>query len=370
MKNLTISFLIIVLTSALHAQQFQNVNLLPKSPEIHSDNTVTLRVYAPEALQVHLLAAGLLNIINNGEPLEMEKNSEGVFEINVGPLEPDIYDYGFSIGGSHRTIDVANPYVEILKWGSISYFEIPASTPQFYDAKEVPHGNIVTEWYHSKNIGEIRPLNIYLPPGYSDSNKTYPVLYLLHGAGQMERSWLDVGKVNFIMDNLIAEGKAKPMIIVMPYGHIKWEYIERTPELRKNESDLIIKEMINEIVPLIQLKYRTINDRKNRAIAGLSMGSGQSLNITLERPDMFSACGIFSGAVNEEQITTLLLGNKNNKLDILWVGGSYSEPVYKRQKELNILSNRFPELILNTDKGGHTFIYWRICAHDFLPRLF
>ncbi len=352
----------------LSAQRFQDVNVLPKSPEIHKDKTVTLRLYAPEADSVYLVAGGLENAL--GGPKKMAKSASGVFEINIGPLEPDIYDYGFSIDGSHRTIDPANPNVEELKWGSLSYFEVPAETQQYYNSQPVAHGCVVNDWYHSEKIGSIRPLQIYLPPGYLQSDDRYPVLYLLHGAGQTERSWVDVGKVNFILDNLLAEGKIKPMIVVMPYGHLKREFVLRDPDFRKLESDLIHKTMVEEIIPFVQSKYRTASERENRAIAGLSMGSGQSKNITLNNPGMFACCGIFSGSINESDLTVLIEDPAGQKLKLLWLGASYSEPAFESQKQYQGKAAQNPAFVLHSGKGGHTFVYWRLCMVDFLPRLF
>lgn len=371
MKKLKLTILILYVLFAsivIVAQPFENAKQLPLSPEIHSDRTVTFRLFAPNADSAHLVAGGLAAYL--GGPKEMVKVNDSIFEIKVGPLDPDIYDYGFSIGGSHRTIDPSNPYLQPLKWGSLSYLEIPADKPQYYHPQEVPHGTVESTWYHSKVIGGVRPLNVYLPPGYHSSNEKYPVLYLLHGAGQNERLWVDMGKVNFILDNLIASGKAKPMIIVMPYGHLKRELLPIDTTSRENQLEIIRKEMIEQIIPYAENKYRIVKDKNSRAIAGLSMGSRQSYYIALKNTNLFNWCGVFSGSMKTEDIRLLLDNQNKDHLKLVWMGVSSNEPFRLKKEEFEKLDAEIEPFIFHSAKGGHTFVYWRQCINLFLPLLY
>jgi enterochelin esterase-like enzyme len=221
----------------------------------------------------------------------MEKDESGTWKVTIGPLEPEIYDYGYSVGRSHRIVDPANAHVEDLQWGSISYFEVPAEKPMFYSIKDVPHGTVAIENYTSAFTKSNRSVYICTPPGYGhDSGKKYPVLYLLHGSGQNEEAWTDLGRANFILDNLIAEDKAEPMIIVMPLGH----HSRSKKDIPGDPEFEYEKVLIKEVIPLVESKYRTIDDREHRAIAGLSMGAGQSFHIAMRNLELFDHLGVFS----------------------------------------------------------------------------
>src|SRR5262245_49564099 len=243
------------------------------SPEVNADKTVTLRYRAPNAKEVTLI--GELD----GKTYPMTKNEQGIWEVKIGPLAPDVYNYQFNIDGI-VTMDPTNPSVK-LGFGAFppaSMFEIPGD--EFDDARDVPHGTVRVETYHSKTMGVPRTLWIYTPPGYDRGNTRYPVLYLLHGAGNIESSWILTGRANYILDNLIAAGKAKPMIIVNPLGYAQ-QGVNLAPTKAVPQpaapagggpgagapgGGLFGKDVIDDVIPFVEGKLRTLKDPANRAI--------------------------------------------------------------------------------------------------------
>src|SRR5262245_19412655 len=277
--------LLLAIVTTAYAQQPPRV----VSPEMLSDGRVTFRLNAPRADEVVL----------TGEFLDgnrkFEKGADGIWSVTVGPIEPEIYHYNFTIDGV-RTIDPGNPQ---LKTGSTpstitSVLEIKGASPAFYDAQPVPHGEIRTHWYHSKSLNTVRRLTVYTPPGYDKNPATarYPVLYLFHGANADENAWYRLGRANLILDNLLAAGKIQPFIVVMPFG-----YGVPPDQPQAENTAKFGRDLIDDVIPFIQSSYRVVADREKRAIVGLSMGGGQALNIGLNNIDLFSHVGGFSAAI-------------------------------------------------------------------------
>ena len=241
------------------------------SPEVHADNTVTFKYYSRTAQRVSLSGEFLTS--NQA----MTKDTSGVWSITVGPVKPDIYPYAFWVD-SVNVADPNNSKIFANERFKRSIVDIQGNTPLVHSLQNVPHGKISYRLYKSGTLKTTRQLLVYTPPGYNSNGKIkYPVLYLIHGGSDTEETWTKVGNANFIADNLIAEGKAKPMIIVMPYGNV-----------RPAPMPDFTKDLINDIIPFIEANYPVLTGSKNRAVAGFSVGGGQTLNIGLTNTDKFA----------------------------------------------------------------------------------
>jgi enterochelin esterase family protein len=269
------------------------------SPEVRADRTITLRYRAPNATQV--TASGELD----GKPHPMTKNADGVWEVTIGPLAPDIYTYSFNVDGV-VALDPrnANTKYGYGNFGAVSIVQVPGDGPQFYDVKDVPHGEVRIRPYVSKTLGVGRTAWIYTPPGY-DRGRNYPVVYLLHGAGDIESGWTMIGRANNILDNLIAEGKARPMVVVMPLGYAAQSFwagpaanSTATAPQGGAALSLVAQDLLNDLMPMVERDYKVSRSQNDRAIAGLSMGGGQTMNIALNRPELFRYVVAMSPAAN------------------------------------------------------------------------
>src|SRR5436190_4613573 len=263
------------------------------SPEVGADRTVTLRYLAPNATQV--TANGELD----GKPHPMTKGADGIWTVTVGPLEPDIYTYAFTVDGvvalDPRNVNTKYGYGN---FGAVSVVEVPGDGPQFYDTKAVPHGEVRIRPYSSKTLGLTRTVWVYTPPNY-DKGGNFPVVYLLHGAGDIESGWTLIGRANNILDNLIAEGKAKPMVVVMPLGHAIQSFWTgpaksaaaapggQAPAPGPAALSPFAKDLLDDVMPMIESTYKVSKKADDRAIAGLSMGGGQTMNLAFNRPELF-----------------------------------------------------------------------------------
>ena len=313
---------------------------------------------------------GILELIKTPAPLQ--RDDKGIWSVTVGPLPPGFYTYGFAIDGGLRMPDPSNPSLELRRWGSTSIFTVPGSEKAVYEERPVPHGTVHVAFYESKNLGSSRMVYVYTPPGYETGQQKYPVLYLLHGNGQIEASWTWTGKANFILDNLIADGKAKPMIVVMPYGHVQRE-IKPSPAPGSSAGDAqaIEKELLLGVKPLIESKYRVLTDRDHRAIAGLSMGAGQSLSIGLHNLDLFAYVGAFSGGGNQAEWQKADAGLLNRKLKVLWLGCGTEDAVYKSAKGMDdLLTTKDVKHLFNPSGGGHSWPNWQVYLSKYVPLLF
>ena len=340
------------------------------SPEVQPDRRVTFRVRAPNANRVALFGAWMA--VGSEEP--MTKGADGIWSITVGPLAPNGYLYTFNIDGVTGA-DPINPDVKLRQRTSASLLEVPASPAAPWEVNDVPHGSVEVHWLKSKVIGDTRQVFVYLPPGY-DSRKParYPVLYLFHGSGDVAASWTQAGKANLILDSLIAQKAAVPMIIVMPLGHAV--PFGSPQEVRAKNLPLYEDYILKEILPWTESKYRTAPGRRNRAIAGLSMGGGQSSNIGFGHLDLFSAIGVFSSSggpdfATKHKATLSDAKSVNAKLTLFWIAMGKQDAGYQRSKQFSELLNQngIHHDWVETE-GGHVWAVWRWCLAQFAPKLF
>lgn len=347
-----------------------------KSPKVLTDNRVAIQIYAPKASEV--IVAG--DFLGGGKPLNLTKDANGVWSVTVGPLKPDYYTYTLMVDGV-RTIDPKNP---VIKQG-ISSLEnvmaLPGAETVFEDNRPVPHGEVRQVWYQSNTLGMARRMHVYTPPGYEKGNTKYPVFYLLHGGGDDDSGWNTVGRAGFILDNLLAGGKAKPMIVVMPNGSMPLPPSTGMPNpaAMNQMRALFADELLKEVMPYVEKNYRTQPNRENRAIAGLSMGGFQTLDVTLTRPDLFNYVGVFSsgffGATIDEAETKYasVLNdpgfNKNKKL--FWIEiGKDDFVMDANKKTMALLDKHQIKYQYKETAGGHTWINWRQYLNEYVPLLF
>jgi enterochelin esterase family protein len=250
--------------------------------------------------------------------------------------------------------------------------EVPGQSPELWEARDVPHGVVEVNWRKSAVTGDTRAYHVYTPPGYDPSrSQRYPVLYLLHGNNDTASGWTDVGKANFILDNLIAEKKAVPMLVVMPWGHA-------LPYMgpQSNNTALVERYLVEAVIPQVEQKYRVARGRENRAIVGLSMGGGHALQIGLSHLDLFSAVGAFSSAVpaNFENRFKALLDDPtgaNRKLKLLWIGCGRQDGAFERNQKLSeLLTAHRIQNTWHPTEGLHNFALWRRYLVEVAPRLF
>lgn len=241
------------------------------SPEVHPDHSITFRYFSRKASKVTVSGEFLK------APVAMTNDTSGIWSVTVPPVKPDIYPYSFRVD-SVQIADPNNTYIFANERFKRSLVDIPGDGPLVHSLQNVPHGKISYRYYKSGTLGVTRPLLVYTPPGFNPNRKTkYPVLYLIHGGSDTEETWTKVGRANLIADNLIAQGKAKPMLIVMPYGNV-----------RPAPMPDFTNDMVNDIVPFVEANYPVVNESKGRAVAGFSVGGGQALNIGLTNPDTFA----------------------------------------------------------------------------------
>lgn len=356
---------VFALVSSSSAQSTRPDNLV--SPEVQSDRRVIFRVRAPKASEVTINGDWMTP--NTQE--KMTKSEEGVWSITLGPLEPGIAIYSVTIDGITMA-DPVNPRMKIRARTSASLVEVPGDASTLWQARDVPHGTIDVNWEKSSAIGDTRAYYVYTPPGYDQNQSTrYPVLYLLHGNNDTAAGWTDVGKANFILDNLIAEKKAVPMIVVMPFGHAA----PFGTQGGQNNA-LFEKYLLQDVIPQIEKKYRVVSGRENRAIVGLSMGGGQALQIGLSHLDQFSVVGAFSGAVPmdmETRFKSLLddPAGTNDKLKLLWLGCGKQDSLLARNQALSELLNKHTirHTYMETE-GRHNYAVWRKYLSEVAPLLF
>ncbi|MBN2591927.1 MAG: esterase family protein [Sedimentisphaerales bacterium] len=335
------------------------------SPEVHQDRRVTFRLRAPQAKQVEVEAG----FVQGNQ--SMKKDENGLWSITLGPVKPDIYEYVFNVDGL-PVVDPSNSWLKVWLQNSRNLVEIPGNGPMFYEEQQVPHGTLHIHKYQSKSLGVPRQLYLYTPPGYETNQKTrYPALYLFHGFGDTEDAWTGIGRANLIMDNLIAGNKTKPFIIVMPYGHTP----SSPPVMRSiGRYEAFEKDMIEDVIPYVQKCYRVSSEQKDRAIAGLSMGGGQSLTIGLGNLDLFGWVGAFSSAIPEQQnLDKLLAGPEsiNEKLKLLWIGCGRKDFLFEaNHKFLERLKAEKIKHTSNITDGAHEWRIWRNYLNELAPLLF
>jgi enterochelin esterase family protein len=354
------------------------------SPQVNDDRTITLRFRAPDAKEV--VAIGEID----GKDHPMTKGADGVWTVTIGPLAPDVYNYQFRADGI-IAMDPVNPSVK-LGFGAFppaSMVEVPGN--DFDDARQVPHGSVRMETYHSKTLGVPRTLWVYTPPGYDRGNTRYPVLYLLHGAGNIDSSWMLTGRANYILDNLIAEGKAKPMIVINPFGYAR-QGIGTGPERPVNApagaaagapagrgggvgGGQFGRDLLDDVIPFVEKTFRTLNTPDNRAIGGLSMGGGQTAAIAFANPEKFRYVAIMSaGSANADENYPGFFKdpNANKKFKLLWVGVGKDDALAgggSKQLDETLTKYKIDHTYRVTD-GRHEWVVWRHHLNEFAPLLF
>lgn len=337
------------------------------SPEVFDDHTVVFRLRAPNVSSV-VLTGSMFVGEEAGKQVPFTKDEKGLWTCKIGPLTPDIYLYYFIIDGV-RVVDPNNTYAGFANMPPFSMLWVHGDGPAFYDAKNVPHGDLITHYYHSTVSNGEREMLVYTPPSY-DEKKKYPVLYLLGGSGDLAQTWAFHGQANFIMDNLLAEGKALPMIIVMPNNQLIHRSDPRHTEL---SFGLVEREMKEVIIPYIESHYNVIENKHGRAISGLSMGGRHAQYVGLNNLDLFGSIGILSAAIPVDQTPALKEPDVNSKLDYLFVGAGTHETrpgarhvvLHEDLEKLNVKHEYYIG-----SKGAHDLITWRhLLYYRFLPTL-
>jgi enterochelin esterase-like enzyme len=342
-----------------------------RSPEVSADGKVTFRLSAPGAHEVTLTG----EFMKGSQPLV--KDDHGVWSVTVGAIEPEIYNYNFSIDGV-RTLDPGNPNVKSGSTPSTiqSILEVRGDHPAFYDAQPVAHGEIRTHWYESKSLHTTRRLTVYTPPGYDGGAGTrYPVLYLFHGANADEAAWTRLGHVNLILDNLLAAGKAKPFLVVMPFGY--GVPPGSGPSQPGANTAAFSRDLLEDVIPFVEAHYRAYNDRDHRAIAGLSMGGGESLAIGLNHLELFSYVGAFSAGIRIPEFQSSYgkfvaePKTANQKLRLLWIGCGSEDSLFPASESLaKMLDDAGIKHVFHKSGGAHTWINWRHYLNEFAPLIF
>lgn len=348
-------------------------------PRIHPDLRVTFRLKAPDAKKIQVVGNFGLG---KGGPWEMERGDDGVWSVTTPPVIPGFHYYSLSIDGVIVNDPASDSFFGTGK--PTSAIEIPEKGVDFYHPKDVPHGEVRSRWYHSKVTGKVRHIMVYTPPDYdADSKKRYPVLYLQHGGGEDETGWVRQGHANFILDNLIAAGKASPMIIVMEKGYAAkpGDPAALPKGFGKGGPSAFEDVVLKDLVPMVDSTYRTLPNRESRAIAGLSMGAGQALQIGLTHLDTFSAVGAFSGVGKADPKTAYggVFANPevfDKKVSLLYLHSgtvSLDANIHKNAESLyqSLQQMGIKNVVFRDAKGlAHEWQTWRYALHDFAPRLF
>jgi enterochelin esterase family protein len=339
------------------------------SPEVDDNQMVTFRLNAPNAEEVQVNGT-FLRDLESDVSIPLLKGDDGVWSVTVGPVTPEIYKYHFVLDGV-RIVDPANTLVGFANQPGYSILVVHGDEPAWYDPQNVPHGSITCHIYHSDVTDGERELYVYTPPGY-DPGEEYPVLYLTGGSGEIASTWIRFGRVNFIADNMIAEEKALPMIIAMPNNQV----IHRMdPDHTEKSFPMFDEEMLQEVIPLVEENYSTIENKHGRAISGLSMGGRHAQITGLNNLDVFGSIGILSAAESLDLIKPGVLDdpNLNDKIDYLFVGaGTHETTPDSRQAQLH---NQFDEMNIDHEyyigsAGAHDFITWKhLLYYEFLPNL-
>ncbi len=348
------------------------------SPEVLADGHVAFRIVATKAGAVRL---GGTDIPNNPRGTAMTKDEEGVWEVTLGPLPPGAYRYHFVVDGVN-VVDPRNPSTSESNENAWSLVYVPGA--DFMETKDVPRGAVAEVTYYSKALKRFRRMHVYTPPGYESGEGRFPVFYLLHGAFDCDDSWTTVGRAGFILDNLGAAGKTAPMIVVMPAGHTgPFRFGMPLPEV-----DEFVADFDGDVVPWVESHYRVHTDRAHRALAGLSMGGGQTLNIAIADLERFGYLGVFSSGVfgitgqgpgarpgapswEEEHAEALDDAAAREGLELLWFATGKDDFVIETSRAtVAMLRKHGFEVAFEATDGGHTWKNWREYLVAFAPRLF
>ena len=351
-------------------------------PRVHPDGRVTFQFTAPNARTVVVNPGGSDNGL--GPPLEMQRGNDGVWTATTPPADPGLHYYWFLVD----SLIVNDPGSEtFFGWGrQSSAVDVPDPNGDFYAARDVPHGEVRERWYHAGTTGDWRQAYVYTPPGYdSDPARRFPVLYLQHGAGEDGRGWVKQGRMNLIMDNLIAEGRAQPMLVVMETGYASavpsGPGAAAAPASGGGAENAFARLVIEDLIPMIDSAYRTLPDRESRAMAGLSMGGGQTMQITLANLDRFAWIGAFSGAFGRNFDLATSYGGTladpermNREVRLLYFSAGTGEASFHQSASSAAAALKqagFTNVEFFESQGtSHEWQTWRRSLHDFVPRLF
>ena len=383
MRRVTIGLLLTILTCSLAMGQGKGKAAAAPGGrgaaaqlgyEVRADRTVVFRLRAADATAVAVTG----DFADGATP--MVKGADGMWTVTVGPLRPALYNYAFTVNGA-RVLDPASPMVgTAYRTPGASLFEVKGDALAAWDPQDVPHGTVHVNYYNSKKFGgALRMVYVYTPPRYESSNGRYPAMYLMHGAGGNESSWFTAGRANIILDNLIAQGKAKPMIVVMPYGRPGTSTtIDASPAAPAVAgAPTFPQDVVEDVIPFVEKLYRITANADNRAIAGLSMGGEQTLEIGLTHLDTFHYIGAFSPVIFNATVdkdhapafADVAATNKKLKLFRIYIGDA--DTLLESNKSYHaLLDQRGVKHTFTLTKEGHVWRNWRDYLVDFTPQLF
>lgn len=389
MKRIFLILTICLISVGLSAQQ--NLDFLKKSeiisPQVNDDNTVTFRLMAPNAQSAKLQGDWMPSEGWIPKLQDLTKGENGLWTFTSEVLSSDLYSYTFIVDGV-KVLDPNNVY-QIRDVATVmNIFLIEGGLGDLYKVSDVPHGTVARRWYDSPKLEGARRITIYTPPGYEEGTDKYPVLYLLHGMGGDEEAWMALGRTSQIMDNLIAQGKAKPMIVVMPNGHTSntaapgesskgfYKPEMRTPDIFSGDMEA----NFGDIIQFVEKNYRVKVDKKDRAITGLSMGGFHSLYISANYPNTFDYIGLFSPAILPpantassiyQDLDPKLKTQQDNGYSLYWIAIGKTDFLFQNvvdyRTKLDMM--KFKHQYRESD-GGHTWANWRLYLSEFVPLLF
>lgn len=338
------------------------------SPEVHSDGKVTFRLRAPKAAEV--------SVAIGGKSQPMNKDESGLWTLTIGPMPPEIYTYTFNVDGV-RMLDTANTMLKNGRALDASVVEVPANPPRFDQLQNVPHGSVQIRKYISTPLHRPRKMYVYVPPQYdTEPARRFPVLYLRHGSGDNEANWVEDGRADLILDNLIAQRRAVPMLIVMTNGDTDGTWSGGSSA---EAIDLLARELFTDIMPLVEKNYRVLANRENRAITGLSMGGGQAFTIGLKNMDKFAWVGQFSSGlvsaadfdIDQHLPGFLKDSSVNKKLRLLFLSCGVDDPRYNGQLNLgDLLKKHNIRYQWFSTPGAHEWKVWRHSLAEFAKVVF
>jgi enterochelin esterase-like enzyme len=336
-----------------------------RSPQILADRRVTFQLRAPKASEV--IVAGQWP---EGRAT-MTKDANDVWSVTVGPVPAGVWEYSFQVDGL-QMIDPGNPAIKPMREPRTSILHIPGQPPRLYDFQDVPHGVVRQHTYLSKSLGRLRELVVYTPPGYDQqTDARFPTLYLQHGSGDNQATWVVHGKAHWILDNLLAQGKTRPMVVVMMDGHAS---TGQGMAGFTNNTTAFERDLLEDVMPFIEANYRVKPDAADRAIAGLSMGGGQSLTVGLNHPDKFAWVAGFSSAVPSNEAVAGFLSDPaaaNAKLKLLWIGHGKDDFLLQRNEQfIATLKDKGIRYEWHLTEGTHSWPVWRGYLADLAPKLF
>jgi enterochelin esterase-like enzyme len=377
------------------------------SPELSADRRITFRILAPQAQAVRLAAGDIPGV---GQTTQLTKGENGVWEVTIGPVNPGTYRYNFNVDGV-STIDPRSPFISESNNNVWSLIHVPGS--DFADTKNVPHGGVAAVSYYSTTLGTFRRMHVYTPPGYERNSDKYPVFYLLHGAGDSDDSWTSVGRAGFILDNLIAAKKAKPMIVVMPAGHTR-RGAAAPGAIARTATEEFVKDFVTDVMPHVEKNYRVLTDRANTAIAGLSMGGNHALQVGIPHLNRFAYIGVYSAGLlggafpglgggrgappaapaaappaataatapaapqaqtaadwEKEHQANLSNASLKKGLKLFWFAtGKDDGLITTTNATVELFKKHGFNPIMKETAGGHTWLNWRDYLNEFAPMLF